>query len=353
MEPFCRPRMHRMFCRKRLRQTLRSPSKWTLCPQLSCFSPSVCWRLSQWQGAEYKRTIFSGKEFSWSPRAVQGPGVESQSTGGLWPWTWLLHLPPCPLVNKVNGSSKSGLRTSEQRGKKTLTLPAWPRYPRQGFSFWQMGLALPPEERRNCVHQTHSQPCPSLPSAGSPVTAPSPRLPLRSGQVQTLSLGTKLSHAVVPRRFPCDNGCAGALSTENSDTRLKPWYLVCSSHPSPYRYPPIQQKWYSLLVRAYQVSSSQNRYPPLSQSFFVEAFHFLGGPSEFPSPSPLAGGRGGCLFLQSLELWVVLVLGIHHIPCGMRIIFIGLGSLVLSLAWKTPEKRGCFTHVPALIRIIS
>lgn len=78
----------------------------------------------KWQNP--KRTNLSGSRFSGSPwgrvkdGAVGPPG--------------LLCLHAHPQGNKANGSSRSDLRTPEQRGKKTLTLLAWPKYPKDRIS---------------------------------------------------------------------------------------------------------------------------------------------------------------------------------------------------------------------------
>ena len=87
---------------------LECPS-WTLCPQLSASAPPCCESLSVKSGEIQRR-------LQWEVVCRESLGVDRRwSGGGLQPWKWPLYLPPPPLIDEANCSSRSDLRTRAER----------------------------------------------------------------------------------------------------------------------------------------------------------------------------------------------------------------------------------------------
>lgn len=91
------------------------------------------------------------------------------SRGGLQPWTWPLRLPPPPLVDEVNCSSRSDLRTRAERKEDLDTAGLASTSQRRNFSCDEWGTVY----LKKYVHETRLPP-----RAPSPASASSPSLSL-------------------------------------------------------------------------------------------------------------------------------------------------------------------------------
>ena len=144
---------------------------WTLCPQLSCFSPPPFYESLSVKSGEIQRRL------QWEGVCRESLGVDHRwSRGGLQPWTWPLRLPLPPLIDEVDCSSGSDLRTRAERkeglkeGLDTAGLSSTSQRPNSSCDGWGRVYFLKEVHTSNTAATSGSLPC----KRGQPITVSSP-----------------------------------------------------------------------------------------------------------------------------------------------------------------------------------